>query len=307
MNGSLLGQHLFRAWRKHWALQMASVTVMTLVLMMLNGLFFGYTAFNRTVDQWGKGLEMSVYIKEGAEPGAVEGLERQVRESGEFDQVHFTPKTEATKKFLTALGPESLELLSDPKWSSPIPASFDLRLSDQVPTGNRVNVMQTWSARLRGLDFVEDVFYGQGWVENFSSFLGGARGVVAMCWVLALCVGLLIVSNCIRLSFLQRRDEIEILELVGATSRFIRVPFLLEGVVLGAVASVCSLLLSYGLHALLLGWLGDKWNFWFALQNLAPLQAWYIAANLASGIAFGALGAWNCVRKLNTGWSAAAG
>ena len=104
-----------------------------------------------------------------------------------------------------------------------------------------------------------------------------------------------------------RREEIEVLELVGATSHFIRTPFLLEGVVLGLIASLCSLALSYGMHSLLLHWLAGKWSFWLALQSLTPLPGWQVAVNLVSGVAFGALGAWNCVRRLNTGWSAAAG
>ncbi|NJL25499.1 MAG: hypothetical protein HC902_10215 [Calothrix sp. SM1_5_4] len=61
------------------------------------------------------------------------------------------------------------------------------------------------------------------------------------------------------------------------------------------------------MHAALLGWLGEKWSFWFAFSDLEPVGTWYVFGNLASGVAFGALGAWNCVRKLNTGWSAAAG
>lgn len=307
INKSLLRQHLFRAWKKHWALQVASVTVMTLVLMMLNFLFLGYSAFNKTIEQWGRGLEMIVYLKESTAPAAIENFQKQMQANQEFEQVEFTSKTDATKKFLAALGPESLQLMSDPKWSSPIPASIELRLSEAILPEYRVKALEAWSAKLRAIDFVEDVFYGQGWVENFSRFLGGARGAVALFWFLSLSVGLLIVSNCIRLSFLQRRDEIEILELVGATPRFIRVPFLLEGIVMGFVASALSLALSYGLHSVILAWLGEQWNFWLALRAVRPLQVWLVTVNLASGVVFGGLGAWNCVRRLNTGWSAAAG
>jgi cell division transport system permease protein len=306
MSHSLLWQHLFRAWRKHWALQMASVTVMTLVLVMLNFMFLGYSAFNKTVAQWGRGLEMIVYVKEGALPAAIENFTQSLTDSGEFEQISFTTKAEATKRFLTALGPDSLELLNDPKWSSPIPASLELRLSNSIAPENRIKTLEGWSAKMHGLDFVEEVFYGQGWIENFQRFLGGARGVVALFWILSLSAGLLIVGNCIRLSFLQRREEIEVMELVGATTRFVRTPFLLEGVVIGLVASLASLGISYGLHSLLLAWLGDKWNFWIAVHELAPLQPWFIAVNLLSGLIFGGFGAWNCVRKLNTGWSAAA-
>ncbi len=217
-------QHLLRAWRRHWVLQVASVTVMTLVLVLLNLLFLGYSTFNRTIDQWGRGLEMIVYLKEGTPQSTLDGFQNQIEKSGDFEKVQFTPKVEATKKFLAALGPESLDLLKDPKWSSPIPSSYELRLSGSIPSETRVRALETWSAKLKGLDFIDDVFYGQGWVENFTHFLTSARGLLLLMWALSLSVGLLIISNSIRLSFWQRKEEIEILELVGATTRFVRTP-----------------------------------------------------------------------------------
>jgi len=304
LNGYLV-QHLFRAWSRHWVLQLASVTVMTLVLVLLNFLFLSYSAFNGTISQWGRGLEMIVYLKEGATPEIIEKFTALIGASNEFDKTEFTTKEQATKKFLTSLGPESLELLKDPKWASPIPASFELRLSRDIPVNARVPALQLWSAKLKALDYVDDVFYGQGWVENFASFISSARGVVAVIWLLSLCVGLLIISNCIRLSFWQRKEEIEILELVGATSGFVRTPFLFEGAMLGVIASVISLLLSFAFHSALLGWLAQTWSFWVAIEQLSPLEGWTVLVNFATALAFGLLGAWNCVRKINTGWSAA--
>jgi len=305
MRGFVVRQHLARAWRRHWGLQVASVSVMSLVLLILNLMGLGYSAFDQMITQWGQGLEMIVYLKEGLPPTALEQLKTKLQASGEFAKVQYVSKNEATKKFLKVLGPDSLQLLSDPKWSSPIPASFELQLSDHIPVGRRVASLQSWSARLHSEASVDDVFYGQGWVENLSRFIRGAKGVVGLLWVLGLSVGLLIVGNCIRLSFLQRREEIEILELVGATTRFIRWPFLLEGICIGFLASIFSLVLSWGLHSFLLDWIGHTWNFWFALGRVEPLQGWIILLNLATGISFGAIGAWNCVRKLNTGWAAA--
>lgn len=302
---SYLFQHLFRAWSRHWVLQLASVTVMTLVLVLLNFLFLGYSAFNDTIHQWGRGLEMVVYLKEGTPPEALEKFRADVNGAGEFESIDFTTKEQATKKFLEVLGSESLELLKDPKWNSPIPASFELRLSQNIPVKARVPALQTWSAKLKGLEIVEDVFYGQGWVENFAAFISSARGALAVLWLLSLSVGLLIISNCIRLSFWQRKEEIEILELVGATSAFVRTPFLLEGVMLGFIASLASLLISLAFHSVMLGWLAQTWSFWAALEKVQPLEGWTIVVNILTAVIFGLLGAWNCVRKINTGWSAA--
>lgn len=306
MNGNLLRQHLFRAYSRHWSLQFASISVMMVVLVLMNFMFLGLSTFNKLVESWGRGMEMIVYVKEGASSKNLQDLRQQIEKSGDFEEIKYTSKPEATKKFLLALGPDSSELLKDPKWNSPIPASFELRLSDRIPVGERLSSMQGWSNQFKAFDFVEEVFYGQGWVENFSRFLASAQGLALGIWILSLSVGLLIVSNCIRLSFLQRREEIEVLELVGATTRFIRIPFMIEGLVLGIAASILSLLVSFGIHSVLLGWLAQKWNFWLALSEIVPMQPWYVIANIAAGISFGALGSWNCVRKLNTGWSAAA-
>jgi cell division transport system permease protein len=101
-----------------------------------------------------------------------------------------------------------------------------------------------------------------------------------------------------------RRDEISVFVLVGASANFIRMPFILEGVTIGFLASLISLGLSFAIHSLLLSWLGEKLNFWLAFQQIPPLQLGYVVVNLITGMAFGALGSWNCVRKLNTGWAA---
>src|ERR1700751_5736690 len=109
MNFYVIRQHLARAWSRHWPLQVASVTVMTVVLLILNLLFLSFTAFNQMVGHWGKALEMIVYVREDAGQEPVEKFHRLLEVSGYFEAVQYISKSEATKKFLSALGSESLE------------------------------------------------------------------------------------------------------------------------------------------------------------------------------------------------------
>jgi len=292
--------------RRHWPLQIASVTIMVLVLVMMNLLTLAANLFDRAVTETGRGLEMIVYLRDGAGEADVARVEKMARAGGDFTSVTSVDAARATRQFLASLGRESLALLDDPEWKSPIPPTLELRLSDQVAPEARVGTLRAWSGRFHATGVVADVFYGQGWVENFSRFIGGARTLFAGLWLLASAVGLLIVGNCIRLSFQQRRDEIEILELLGATPRFIRRPFMAEGLALGAVASALSLALSWGLHAAVLHWLAGAGASYVTVGTVAPLPWWCVALNVASASSFGALGAWDCVRRLNTGWSAAA-
>ena len=108
------------------------------------------------------------------------------------------------------------------------------------------------AAALRNLSGVEEVRAGTDWLRQLS-------GVVTLVRLTGLGVGgilflasALIISNAIRLSVYARRDEIEIMQLVGATNRFIIAPFYLEGAATGAGAAMAALLLLRGLFAIFL-------------------------------------------------------
>ena len=306
-NQSNLQQHIQRVWVQHWPLQLATVIVMTLVLMLFNLLAAGVHGAENLLASWGQGLELVVYLKDSSTEKDIENLKSQLQKSEQIESLQFVSKKAATEAFVKSLGKDSFPLLSDPKWNSPIPASFEAKIKRTMTGEEDLNRLKSWSASLKELGMVEDVFYGQGWIENFSRFITQSRLIVIGVWILSLLVGLLIVGNCIRLSFLKRKDEIDVLELVGATASFVRAPFIAEGVFLGLVASVISIVLSYVLHAIVLHYLQSQWTFWTEWQTLRPLEFWMVALNLFLGASFGAIGSWVCVRKINTGWSAATG
>lgn len=306
-NQSNLRQHIKRVWAQHWPLQLATVTVMTLVLMLFNLLAAGVHGAESLLANWGQGLELVVYIKDSSSTQDIETLKGHLQKSAQIESLRFVSKKAATEEFIKSLGKDSFPLLSDPKWNSPIPASFEAKIKSTMTGEASLGELKDWSASLKTMSMVEDVFYGQGWIENFSRFVTQSRMVVMGIWLLSLLIGLLIVGNCIRLSFLKRKDEIEVLELVGATTSFVRAPFIAEGIFLGIVSSAISIVLSFALHALVLKYLQTQWTFWTEWQSLNPLELWMLALNLILGVGFGAIGAWICVRKLNTGWSAAMG
>jgi hypothetical protein len=105
---------------------------------------------------------------------------------------------------------------------------------------------------LDGLPGIEELAHGQDWIEGYaravSLFRGGAFGIGIVLGLAAL----LIVANTIRLAFYARRDELDILALVGASRTFVRVPFLLEGTLQGLLGGLVALVIVYGAYELLL-------------------------------------------------------
>jgi cell division transport system permease protein len=152
---------------------------------------------------------------------------------------------------------------------------------------------------------VDDVSYGQGWIENWAGFMTSVQLFSGGAVALTVLLGLFVIGNSIRVSLSQRRDEIEIMELVGATSRWIRVPFIIEGAFLGFVASIASYAIGSTLQTFAVDYLRGSLSFWSVFQGLHPLNfiGWSIVTCI--GMLFGAIGAYVCVRNLNSGWAAA--
>jgi cell division transport system permease protein len=125
---------------------------------------------------------------------------------------------------------------------NPLPASFEIRLKDGYR--NATSAARV-AKRLEGFSFVEDIRYGRDWVERLDK-LRNLAGVVGFVIGLAFAaVAVVIIGVTIRLTILQRAREISIMRLVGATNRFIRGPFLLEGALKGLMGGLLSLVLCY--------------------------------------------------------------
>lgn len=125
---------------------------------------------------------------------------------------------------------------------NPLPASFEIRLKSGYRNAAAAEAV---AKRLEGFSFVEDIRYGRDWVERLDKLrnLAGIIGLVI--GVAFAAVAVVIIGVTIRLTILQRAREITIMRLVGATNRFIRGPFLLEGALKGFLGGILSLGLCY--------------------------------------------------------------
>jgi len=120
---------------------------------------------------------------------------------------------------------------------NPLPASFEIRLQ---PTYRDAVHAQQVAERLRGFPFVEDVRYGRDWVQRLDR-LRNMAGVVGLVIGLAFAtVAIVIIGVTIRITVLQRAEEIAIMRLVGASNKYIRGPFLFEGAIKGVLGGVLA-------------------------------------------------------------------
>ena len=195
------------------------------------------------VSEWKEQFQVTVFLEDGITPEQLTLLKKRIQSERAVKTMTYTSKEEALQSFKQEL--KGQESLLEGLGENPIPASLQLRIHDVYQTPE---ALRQFTASLGRLEGVEDVLYGQEWVDRLSAAVRMLR-LLGMSVGLALgMASLLIVSNTIRLAVYARAEEIEIMRLVGATKLHVRAPFLLEGMIQGGLGAVAALLLLFGAY-----------------------------------------------------------
>ena len=299
-----LKTNLMRTWVHHTGMQLATVSVLTATMTIISCVFVISSNLRNVLSVWGESIQISAYLHDETSDEQIEKVRQTIQALPHVGAVHFVSRTRAAEIFKTQMANYAPDLLQDKEFLTPFPASFLVGIQGGVQSQADLKTIETLAERLRKVEGVEDVSFGQGWVSNYSAF---ADTIHYAGWVLMAILifgGLLVVGNSVRSSIHARRDEIEILELVGASSWAIRSPFIFEGVVQGVAAAVAAISINLVLYtfasrtvrsSLVFSRLGDQLGF---LSPAALFGIFFLS------VVVGGLGAYICVRQLNDGWAA---
>jgi cell division transport system permease protein len=199
------------------------------------------------LDEFGEDLHVTAYLEDGLAADEQRRIEELILTVEGVESVRAVSKAEALERFRTGVGTAAalLEGLDE----NPLPASIEILLLPErrSPEGMRIVVES-----IRGLPGIADLASGQDWVEGYLRAFALVRGTGIGLGVILALATLLIVTNTIRLAVYARRDELEILWLVGASRSFMNTPFLVEGLAQGAVGGALALVLLYAIFRLVL-------------------------------------------------------
>jgi len=243
---SLILRETFLAFRRAPLLSALSITTIAFSLFVFG--LFGLVAVNirRAIGSVAERVEVVAYLKRGTPPEAIAVAQGDIAAFPEVESVEYVSEERALARARHDL-PEFQDIFQDLE-ANPLPASLDLRLKPAFRDATHVaDVAQ----RLKAFDFVDDVRYGLDWVAKLDRLrdIAGAVGtVIGAAFAL---VAIIIIGTTIRMAVLQRSREIAIMRLVGATDGFIRMPFLLEGLLKGLLGGLLALSLSAGAWALI--------------------------------------------------------
>lgn len=231
-----LEEALASLWRGRRSSLLSIVTIAT-ALFVLGGFLIVTSNLERLLARWSSAAELSVYLRDDISPADQASIERALDGSGLVAAREYVSKADALQRFQRDF--PDLASAAAGLEDNPFPASVDVRLQPDPAQAAAVDRLARELQRAGG---VADVRYDRRWIERLLTAVGVVRGAgLALAGILALAAALT-VANVVRLALYARRDEIHIMQLVGAPLAYIRGPFVLEGVIQGTAGAVLALL-----------------------------------------------------------------
>jgi cell division transport system permease protein len=223
-------------WRGRQAGMLSTLTI-ALALFVLGGFLIVTANLQRLGAEWSNAAELSVYLKDDITPADRSGIEALLA-PGDLVAAHeFVSKTDAVARFKQTFG--ELAGAMDGLGGNPLPASVDVRLRPGTSVGPGVDSL---AERLRQMPGVADVRYDRQWLTRLLSAINVIRGIgVVLGSVLGIAAALT-VANVVRLALYARKDELDIMNLVGAPLAYVRGPFVMEGLLQGGFGALVALI-----------------------------------------------------------------
>jgi len=222
-------------WRGKQAGLLSTATI-ALALFVLGGFLVVTANLQQLGAEWSNAAELSVYLKDDVTPAERQAVEAALAPGDLVASREFVSKADALARFKQTFG--ELAAAMDTAGDNPLPASIEVRLRPGPGTSAAVDDLGT---RLRAMPGVADVRYDRQWLNRVLNAIAIVRGVGLVLGIILTVAAALTVANVVRLALHARRDELEIMQLVGAPQAFIRGPFVVEGVLQGGVGAILAL------------------------------------------------------------------
>lgn len=274
-----------RDLRRAGRVGVSAILLIALSLTALGGFWLLSLNLGRAIAQWGDRVRVIVYLKDEPPAARLEELLQRIEAVGGVQRLRFVSKAEALRVLKRSLGSQADVAEQLPR--NPLPASVEVTpdAAMATPEGTRALV-----SRLAALPEVEEVQGGSQWVDGLAQFRRLFQGVgLAVGAVLAL-AAILTVTTATTLVLHLRRDEMEIMRLVGATENVIRWPRLLQGMAQGLVASIVALAALELAYAVAVPRLEPLLPVTIGLERVAFLSPWQALALIGAGTMLGAMG-----------------
>ena len=242
----------FRNVLKNKKASMVSLITM-LCAMFLFGAFFAIGEnINHVMEQVKKSQGIEVFILLDATDDEIAKLGEEINKLEGINTCKFKTKQEALEQMKESLKEYDGDLMETYEGENNIfPASYVVTLTD-------LSLSEQIQEKILKMENVDDITSSDKTIETLIKISNGLRMAIGVIFILLLLIAITIISNTIKLTVHARRKEISIMKYVGATNGFIRLPFIVEGIIIGIVAALLTILILAGLYNVIIGNIGSS-------------------------------------------------
>ena len=278
-----------RGFRDDLGLHIVAVASLVVAFLCLGTALLSVENLSRVAQRWSRSQHLTVYLRDDAKPNDIAQLRLVLESLHEVQKVEHITAAKARQLFAeqTHVDQSGIDLPSDA-----FPASLELDLASQISAARVDKIAE----RVQQFAAVEEVETYRSFIGQFHALLDAGRsGAVLLSLLVVVCV-IAVIGNTIRLAVANRRREIEVLKLCGATDSFVRSPFLFEGILQGVASSTLAMML------LLVAYLITRNHVEATLAALTGVHPTFLSPLTVLGVigaagAFGALGSALSLRR----------
>jgi len=281
----------FKSVFRNFSLSLASISCITITLIVVAISIVLSQNVNTFAENVERDVTIVVFLDVDIEPEQKDDVEDLIRKIDEVDTYTYQSKETIKEEMM-----ESSEVFQNimENWddeSSPLQPTF------QVKVKNIENIAKV-ADEIKELEHVSTVKYGEGMVEQLISVFDIVKNISIGMVVALIIVTAFLIANTIKITIFSRKREIEIMRLVGASNINIKIPFVFEGLVLGAFGALIPIIITiYGYIALYNHFDGQLFSPFIRLIKPEPFIYSVSGILLIIGILVGMFGSWRAVKK----------
>ncbi len=290
----ILGRNIrdsFKSVFRNFSLSLASISCITITLIVMSlAIILSYNV-NNFVELVERDVTIVAFLDNDVTDEEVDVIRDSIDSLGYIDTVTYSSKEEVTTEIKNSSETFSNIMASWDETDNPLQPTFQVKVTDIDQIGNIAD-------EIKNMENVDIVKYGEGMIEQLVKVFDTVRKVTIGIVIALVIVTAFLIANTIKITIFSRKREIEIMRLVGASNTNIKIPFILEGLFLGALGSIIPIVVSvYGYNALYNNFDGQVISPFIKLIAPQPFITLVSLVLLVIGILVGMFGSWRAVRK----------
>lgn len=285
MTGASLKYLIKEGFRNTWTNRMmsiASICVLMSCLVLIGSASMIFLNMDSLLSRIEEENVIMVYVADGTDPAAIAQMDADIKACGNISQTEFVPKEQAWADQLKTMEEAQAKFFTEVSTEIPLPDAYKV-------TVENLDQFDETVSKLKQINNVDTIRENKNLAKKLVSIRQGITVIAMVIIAVLFVISLFIISNTIKLTVYSRRLEISIMKSVGATNSFVRLPFVVEGIILGVISGVVSLGLVWGVYELAINQFADLLSS-LSLKALAfvdyalPMLGAFIAIGIVSGV-----------------------